>query len=114
MTKRAFFLRREGVAGAIFMIGLAILFIFDWIWPGILVLIGVTSLIRVYIRQDEPNDSEIPLSVEAHSDEADKVVHYTSQCASCGAETPLERREGRSSQPAPDCGFCGSKLTPAQ
>jgi hypothetical protein len=34
-----------GVSGGVFLIGLALLFAFNWWWPGILVLLGVTSLI---------------------------------------------------------------------
>jgi Double zinc ribbon len=34
-----------GVSGGVFLIGLALLFAFNWWWPGILVLLGLTSLI---------------------------------------------------------------------
>ena len=34
-----------GVSGGMFLIGLAFLAVFNWWWPGILVLLGLTSLI---------------------------------------------------------------------
>ncbi len=33
------------ISGAVFLIGLAVLWIFDWWWPGILFLIGLMVLI---------------------------------------------------------------------
>ena len=34
-----------GVSGGVFLISLALLFAFNWWWPGILVLLGLTSLV---------------------------------------------------------------------
>jgi len=34
-----------GISGGVFLIGLALLFAFNWWWPGILVLLGLTSLV---------------------------------------------------------------------
>ena len=35
----------SGVGGGLFLIGLAVLFFTGWWWPGILVLIGISSLV---------------------------------------------------------------------
>lgn len=95
---------RQGVTGAIFMIGLAILFATDWFWPGILVLLGITSLVGAYIERSQPHD-DIPLRVE----EPLKELRYAAQCTSCGAATPPELQEG-STQKAAVCSYCGSPL----
>ena len=102
---------RQGLTGAIFMIGLAILFATDWIWPGILVLVGVTSLVGAYLGRSEPDPDDIPLRVEQPlGDEQPSMVRYASQCASCGAATPENLREGTSAEPKAVCSFCGSPL----
>ena len=55
---------RQGLTGAVLMIGLAILFATDWIWPGILVLVGVTSLVGAHIERSQPDEDDIPLRVD--------------------------------------------------
>ena len=102
---------RQGLTGAIFMIGLAVLFATDWIWPGILVLVGVTSLVGAYLGRSEPGPDDIPLRVDRPLEgEQPAAVRYAAQCASCGAATPRELREGTSSELNAACGFCGSPL----
>lgn len=102
---------RQGLTGAIFMIGLAILFATDWIWPGILVLVGVTSLVGAYLGRSEPDDDDIPLRVDKPlEDEPRRFVRYAAQCASCGAATPRELLEGSQPESNAVCGFCGSRL----
>ena len=34
-----------GISGGVFIIGLGILWFFDWWWPGILILIGLMAII---------------------------------------------------------------------
>ncbi|MCY3899968.1 MAG: hypothetical protein OXF86_15435 [Caldilineaceae bacterium] len=102
---------RQGLTGAVFMIGLAILFATDWIWPGILVLVGVTSLVGAYLGHSEPDDDDIPLRVDKPlEDEPSPPVRYAAQCASCGAATPRELLESSHSELNAVCGFCGSPL----
>lgn len=102
---------RQGLTGAVFMIGLAILFATDWIWPGILVLVGVTSLLGAYLGRSEPGPDDIPLRVDQPlEDEQRAVVRYAAQCASCGAATPRELLEGAHHDLNAVCGFCGSPL----
>ena len=106
---------RQGLTGAVFMIGLAILFATDWIWPGILVLVGVTSLLGAYLGRMEPDDDDIPLRVDKPlEEEPDPHVRYAAQCASCGAATPRELQEGLSTVVNAVCGFCGSPLAQEQ
>ena len=80
---------RQGLTGAVLMIGLAILFATNWIWPGILVLVGVTSLVGAYINRSQPDEDDIPLQVDHPLEDAPALaVRFAPQCASCGAATP--------------------------
>ncbi len=106
---------RQGLTGAVFMIGLAILFATDWFWPGILVLLGVTSLMGAYVGRTEPDPDDIPLRVERPMEnEHPPTVRYSPQCASCGASIPQTLQEGTSSEPNAVCDFCGTPLVQEQ
>ena len=105
---------RQGITGAVFMVGLAILFATDWLWPGILVLVGVTSLLGAYVERSAPDDDDIPLRVDRPDGELPQPVRYASQCASCGATTPQELQDGTATQQAAFCSFCGSQLGVAE
>lgn len=115
MNKLKFTAPRHGLIPAVFMIGLAILFATDWIWPGILVLVGVTSLLGACFRHTEPDPDDIPLRVDTPlGDEPLQTVQYAPQCASCGAATPPNLQDGTSTEPMAVCGFCGSPLAQEQ
>jgi hypothetical protein len=55
---------KESITATIFLIGLATLFAFNWLWPGILVLAGVILLLQVALRRWLADPEEIPLRVE--------------------------------------------------
>jgi hypothetical protein len=115
MKNTTFTAPRQGLTGAVFMIGLAILFATDWIWPGILVLLGVTSLVGAYVGRTEPDPDDIPLRVDRPlGNEQPPTIRYSPQCASCGATTPQALQEGTSSQPDAVCDFCGTPLVQEQ
>ncbi len=114
MRNLTFSAPRQGLTGGVFMIGLAILFATDWIWPGILVLIGVTSLVGAYIKRSDPDDDDIPLKAEPPLEEPPPKVRYAAQCASCGAATPQTLQDSAASQQAAVCSYCGSQLDLAQ
>ncbi len=105
---------RQGVTGAVFMIGLAILFATDWIWPGILVLVGITGLLGAYVERSTPDEDDIPLRVDDPDGESPQPVRYASQCTSCGATTPQELQVGTATQQAGFCSFCGTQLDRAE
>lgn len=46
-------MERKNVLAAIWLIGLGILFLFGNIWPGILILIGLSMIVSAYLK-DEP------------------------------------------------------------
>lgn len=115
MRNSSFSAPRHGVTGAIFMIGLAFLFATDWLWPGILVLVGVTSLVGAFLGHSEPKDDDIPLRVNEPEGEKElAAVRYPAQCASCGAATPEEPRDSGALDPNAACEFCGSPLVNEQ
>lgn len=39
---------RHGYSGSVFFIGLALLFLTGWWWPGILVIMAVSAMVRAY------------------------------------------------------------------
>ena len=115
MKNAKFAAPRQGLTGAVFMIGLAILFATDWIWPGILVLVGVTSLLGAYLGRTEPDPDDVPLRVERPlGDELPQTVRFEPQCASCGAATPPDIVEGASITQTAVCDFCGTPLVQEQ
>jgi len=48
----------QSVQLAIWLVGLAILFSFDWIWPGILVLVAISALYQAAIQRLVPEAVE--------------------------------------------------------
>jgi hypothetical protein len=48
----------RSIHGAIWMIGLAILFWKGWWWPGILILVAISSIAEALIRQYAPDAVE--------------------------------------------------------
>ncbi len=47
-------MNRKNIIAAIWLIGLGILFMVNYIWPGILILIGLTMIVRATMT-DEPS-----------------------------------------------------------
>ncbi len=43
-------MNRKNVIAAVWLIGLGILFMVDYIWPGILILIGITMIVNATMR----------------------------------------------------------------
>ena len=43
-------MNRKNVIAAVWLIGLGILFVVDYIWPGILILIGITMIVNATMR----------------------------------------------------------------
>ena len=40
----------DSIGGGVFLIGLGVLFLLDWFWPGILLLIGIVALVNQSIK----------------------------------------------------------------
>lgn len=41
---------REGITGGLFLIGLGVIFLANWFWPGILVVIGIAAVSDLVLR----------------------------------------------------------------
>ncbi len=111
--------------GAVWVIGLAILAIRGWWWPGILVLIGISMLIEAVLKQFVPHAYQTveaeaapipaveaaapvmtapPASVPEH-----RVELLPAVCPKCGG--PIRGNEVRWTGPqSADCPYCGSNL----
>ena len=99
----------EGLAGpwrqihsAIWLIGLAILFWTDWWWPGILVLVAISSLTQAALQL-------IARKQERQAELESKRDWLPAKCPQCGA--PISAAEVRwTGDTTADCPYCGSNL----
>ncbi|MCY4082709.1 MAG: hypothetical protein OXF54_20880 [Caldilineaceae bacterium] len=70
----------HGLTEAVFLVGLAVLFLTNLIWPGILVLVAVTGLVEVLLGHSEPNNDDIPLPTDrSPEDEQNTSARYAAQ-----------------------------------
>ena len=115
----------QSVQLAIWLVGLAILFSFDWIWPGILVLVAISALYQAAIQrlvpeaveQEKPEAETLPQvqpTVEAKPAPAQPIVdmkpalveypiyRLPSECPKCAG--PIRGQEVRWTSPySADC-----------
>ena len=93
----------ERVQGAIWLIGLAILFSQGWIFPGILVLIAISGLtqaaILYYIKQQQEQETLTAV----------REVLLPENCPNCGGPVTASsvKWTGRTTA---SCPFCGSTI----
>lgn len=93
----------QQVQAAIWLIGLAILFWQDWIFPGILVLVaisGVTqALIFAYVKRQENTQAV----------EQARELNLPPNCANCGG--PITKQTVRwTGAHAATCPYCGAAI----
>ncbi len=108
---------------AVWLIGLAILAMRDWWWPGILVLIGISLVLEAVLMQYRPQafeTTEVPSSPPAAvaAPVAPATPPPASQhrfdllpavCPKCGG--PIRSQEVRwTGQESADCPYCGANL----
>lgn len=91
------------VHGAIWMIGLAILLWQGWIFPGIFVLIAVSSLaevaMRIYMNRKR----------QAEALTQERELYLPDNCPNCGGPISPASVQWRGAQTAV-CPFCGSSI----
>jgi hypothetical protein len=46
MTKQ----NADTISGGVFLVGLGVLFLIHWLWPGILLLLGLVALVREWMQ----------------------------------------------------------------
>ena len=115
------------IQGAVWLVGLAILFFTGRWWPGILILVAVTAVLEAVIRltvpdvvepptPKEPAKSE-PVSPAASVADPPEPQHRAdllpAECSKCGA--PASGHQVRWTGPqSADCWYCGSNLPSKQ
>lgn len=115
----------KNVQGAIWLIGLGIIALNDWWWPGILFLVAISMISQALIQAmipdttksirsfDEPQpeieDSNIAAASQDSSQPAYSTHRLPSECQKCGA--PIRGTEVRWTGPqSADCPYCGANL----
>ncbi len=107
----------RSIHGAIWLIGLAILFWQGWWWPGILVLVAVSGVAEALIRQYAPDAVErtvspapaIPATGPAAAPPEHRLERLPATCPKCGGPIRGNEVKWTGSQSA-DCPFCGVNL----
>ena len=111
----------RSIHGAVWLIGLAILFWRGWWWPGILILIALSTIVESVIRlavpsataADDPPRTTPTSNLPMESDQAAGPAHRSdllpSECPKCGA--PARGNEVIWTGPqSADCPYCGANL----
>jgi hypothetical protein len=113
------------IHGAIWIIGLGILFWKGWFWPGILILVGISAILEVVFARLAPPQATAPLSPQTAAPQAGlppaahplapapAAVHRAdllpATCPKCGA--PARPNEVRwTGEQSADCSYCGTNL----
>ncbi|GAB4478140.1 MAG: hypothetical protein Kow0088_17730 [Anaerolineales bacterium] len=104
------------IHGAIWLLGIAILAWQDWWWPGILVLVALSSILEAILMQKMPQafetnaNGEAPHQQEVQAETAPYPLHLLpSECPKCGA--PLRPQAVQWDHPqAAHCPYCGVLL----
>ena len=116
---------RAPMGGAIWMIGLAVLFFSGHWWPGILVLIGISMVFSALMRSSQPQDDPsqpLPMPSSApvfipNPSPAPAPVSYAphpdvlpGSCPRCGAPVRVNEVKWNGTHSAA-CSYCGSTLS---
>lgn len=100
------------IQGAIWLIGLAILFWKGWWWPGILILLGVSGLfqgiVQLYLSRQKEQDKKLE---QEKSLAAERGKWLPATCPKCGG--PISGANVNWSGPdTGDCPYCHANLKP--
>ena len=110
----------RSIHGAIWLIGLAILFLKGWWWPGILVLLAVSGIAEALIRQYVPDAVDKtepfvpPMPVTSQTTRTASTSEHRldllpATCPNCGGPTRGHEVKWTGPQSA-DCPYCGVNL----
>jgi len=107
----------RSIHGAIWLIGLAILFWKGWFWPGILVLVAISTIAEAVIQlaipdavvqEDEEAGANAPLTA-AMAEPERRADLLPARCPACGG--PVNGDEVKWHGPrAASCPYCGVNL----
>jgi hypothetical protein len=108
----------RSIHGAIWMIGLAILFLKGWWWPGILILVAVSGIAEALIRQYVPDAVEKSVPADPAMPVAPPPAAVSNEhrpellpttCPNCGG--PVRGHEVKwTGRQSADCPYCGANL----
>jgi len=109
------------IHGAVWVIGLVILAVRDWWWPGILVLVAISLLLEAALMQSVPQafeeadkEGEFSPSEAAPPTPPPVSPEYRTEylptvCPSCGG--PIRGHEAKWTGPkSANCPYCGANL----
>ena len=95
----------QRIQGAILLIGVAILALLDWWWPGILVLIAIIGLVQAGILRYNSRKIEEKQIAERRAE------WLPSLCPSCGGPLSVATVNWTGPNTA-DCPYCKANLKP--
>ena len=120
--------KRNNIQAAVWLIGIGILLYTGYWWPGILILAGISMLVKTMTRPvlpmpphvqrddfskpEEKDDFELPVSLPVPEENevgtGDNVDLLPEHCPSCGG--PVESGKVRWQGDRANCLFCGVNL----
>jgi hypothetical protein len=110
---------------AVWLVGLAILFLTNWIWPGILILVALSLVLEAVLMQFAPQAFEdpdaaadmpapaAPTTAAAPPAPAHRPELLPSNCPKCGGPTDGSNVKWTGPQSA-NCPYCGTNLPMAK
>ena len=95
----------QRIQAAIWLLGIAILALLDWWWPGILVLVGISSLAQGGLQLYYSRQTEARQIAERRAE------WLPSLCPSCGGPLSVATVNWTGPNTA-DCPYCKANLKP--
>lgn len=100
------------IQGAIWLIGLAILFWQNWFWPGILVVLAVSAIFEAVVRLVIKPEPDLPESAQpATSERRSSTVRLPSRCPNCGAPISEDVVNWSNNYQHASCPYCKTNLS---
>ncbi len=102
--------RWQQVQSAIWLLGIAILAIRGWWWPGILVLVAISGLTQAAISLYlDNNEARTEAEVKQKEMEESRATALPAHCPACGAPIDTKSVMWRSNTTA-SCPYCNSSI----
>lgn len=107
------------IQGALWLIGLAILFWQNWFWPGILFLMAISALfeaaVRLWIKPQltkpaNPESESTIIGEEAGPPAAPAAIKLPSRCPNCGAPVGADSVVWSADRQHATCPYCKTNL----
>ena len=98
------------VQGAIWMIGIAVLAITGWWWPGIMIVVAISLLTEAAVRYSLKNQEDKQSTAAIETDlEAQRAKALPDKCPSCGSPVTVKSAVWTAPFSA-SCPFCATSL----